>query len=376
MLKKIIHIGLCLITVLSLFAFSGCARDRSFGEKPKGFDDPMPELWEEILSGKAFDTSSVNKYTTEITIKADVTDINLEMLIEAENLENIYVEEGNQKFVSDDGVLYSKSYQTLYKWPSKKPVTIVKETVKYFAPMCFYKCDMPEGFEIPDGTISIGGNAFRESNLSKLHIKQNVKSVGYRKYSKAIEYTQAAHIFPVSCKLVEISAPIVYSSFYDMYYYIENGYGMMIRGIETIIFNEGVRQIRANGNDSDRERNVHTKYVEFPNTLEAIGDVHFSVNVKVTKYILPAGIVYLGEYAFDDYYIKQEENPILKAIKRLFSIGEAPSKMLRHVNTEFSCLNQISKDYIESNSSEWEKNKSKIHYYGGFGDKYYDENEN
>ena len=331
-------IGL-VIAILLLFSLAGCKG--SYGTKPKDLDDPMPELWEERLSGKAFDTSAIDiKTATEITIGADITDINLGEFYAAKNLQNIFVADGNQKFASDDGVLYSKSYQTLYKWPTKKLITELRETIKYFAPYCFYGCDMPEDFEIPNGTITIGGGAFEGTTLTEFHIKQNVKTVGSWKYSETTKQIKSYGIYPETCKTVKISTPIVYASFF-----LCNTFG---NTIETVIFNEGVRQIRAMGNGK-REHlffMMGTKNIEFPSTLEVIGDVSFPVNVMVANYVIPERVVYLGKYAFDDYYVKTGKNA-------------KPVNVPRNVETTFDCKGEVSIKYIEKHSPEWAKNRNR-----------------
>jgi len=298
-------------------------------------NEPMPEIWEEVIDGSVFDflangidITTIFGDVTEFTIGKDVTQIDIGKIWHCESLENIYVEEGNQAFISDNGVLYSKSYLTLYCWPRKKPVTAVRETVKYFAPFCFYYCDMPENFELPDNTVNIGDGAFIGTNLTKLHLKENVKTVGSSKYGSTAA-------FPSTLKEITISAPIIYQSFFN------------VHSLETIIFCEGVKQIRAQGSrEKEHQMSLTATNIEFPSTLEAIGDVSFPVNMSVAHYTLPENVKFLDKYAFDDCYMILIEPG---------GVPGPPIPFERKYITEFECKNDYSKSYIDKMLPIWER---------------------
>ncbi|MCL2797526.1 MAG: leucine-rich repeat protein [Firmicutes bacterium] len=301
-----------------------------YGVRPADLDDPMPQIWEHEwdrpIQGEAdplkeflvenSDLLSIDfDHASEYTLGADVLVVRPDHWENYENLENIYVEEGNPVFVSEDGVLYSKSYQTLYKWPPKKPVTQPKDCVKYFANNCYRECTMmPGDFELPDGTISIGGYAFWDSNLTELHVKQNVRTMGVYHLS----------IFPATIKKVTLSTPIVYANFDALY-------------METIIFSEGVRQIRKPTLAySWRPRNL--REVVFPQTLEAIGDIMFPFDTTVERYTIPKSVKYLDKDAFFDYGARIE--------------GHSPPYD-RDYTTVFECKTPYAQQHIESMQKEW-----------------------
>ncbi|MCL2797954.1 MAG: leucine-rich repeat domain-containing protein [Firmicutes bacterium] len=282
---------------------------KTYGIKPPDLDDPMPEIWEwgddwAACFGMGIDV----KYATEYTIGADVLKFPM-YWGEEQNLENIYVEESNPMFVSENGVVYTKSFETLIKWPAKKPVTQPKDTIKYFAARCYLYCDMPEDFELPDGTISIGNQAFAGSrNLTQLHIKQNVKTVGI-------------YIYSGDTKEIEISAPIVYTTYFSS-------------AAKTVIFNEGVKQIR----NSESARLFELLRVQFPDTLEAIGGVPFPVNTTVESYTIPKNVKHIDSHAFDDY--RAVEMPVVKRnYTTEFNFGSKyAEKRLEEVREEFGNL--------------------------------------
>jgi len=302
---------------------------QGYGVKPAGLDDPMPEIWEHewdtgLISGDVVLNIDVN-HATELTIGPDVLYVRVGYWKNTGNLENIYVDENNPVFASDNGVLYSKSFETLYKWPQKKPVTASRESIKYFARECFENCDMPEGFELPDGTISIGHGAFRGSNLKELHLKENVQTVG-------------SAVYPSTIRKIEISAPIAYVNFFNNWW------------VETIIFNEGVKEIRT-GEDDIYLTRVYLFYLlnlEFPDSLEAVGHVCFPMDTTVGRYSIPKNVKYIALYAFSDYTELRslndwEENPIWLLWDKVYFHG-----VVRKYQTEFISESIYAKKFFET----------------------------
>ena len=309
-------------------------------------NQPMPQIWEKEVEGLELDYSAIGfdlpsvfiSNVAEITVGKDITVIDWHILDGCPNLENIYVEEGNRAFVSDGGVLYSKSCQTLYKWPRKKPVTVVRKTVKYFAPSCFLGCEMPKDFELPEDTISIGSRAFVSTNLTKLHIKKNVKTVGSNIYPQD-------SIYPSTIQEVEISAPVVYQNFFNF-----NASAVEAEPKLTIIFRDGVNQIRPMCNKKREHLNIlhYAGSIILPDTLEMIGDVSFPVNCSVRNYVLHENVKFLDKYAFDDYLVcfpePSPESDILD-----------PFLFTRINKTEFEYENKYAEQYIQKMLLVWER---------------------
>jgi len=314
------------------------------GNKPAGFDDPMPIIWEKTLTGKEFDFGSIDWSTaTSITIPSDVTNIDngsfsyykdslTGKYMENECLENIFVEEGNPEFTSVDGVLYSKSYQTLYQWPIKKPFTSLRPEVKYFDSRCLFRIRLPKDFEIPDETVSIGYDSFYKTNLSCFHVKSKV---------------QYMYHAPENLETLIISSSIVYGSFFTS----EDRFSDLYCSPKNIIFEEGVKEIR-DGHLSEYKynRNIllnNTKSISFPSTLEAIGNICFPVNVIVKKYILPPNLKFLDHYAFDDYFFDRSGYPWWVKVDII--------RHLRLYNTTFEYSNEIAFKYLLYFSETWQR---------------------
>ena len=322
-LKRVIILLLFSIFFIPLVSCTKSFEDYSVGIKPDGFDDPMPEIWENgyfyypgYCNGDIAHIDATG--LTEITV--GINDPYWE-LWNAENLENIYVVDGHPTLVSEDGVLYSKSGETLIRWPAKKPVIKPKSTIKYFAPGCYSQCINFSGdFELPDGTISIGGGAFYECSLTKIHVKQNVKTVGHGAFvAKGL-------------KTIEVSSSIVYRTFFSSNF------------IESIIFSEGVKQLRkSEGYSRLIDVMLNLSSVKFSTTLEAIGDVYFPVNIAVEQYTLNDNIQYLSGFAFDT-------NSKFGAD----GIG-LPNGRYRLCKTEFNCSNEILTEYLVKKMPIWKQ---------------------
>ncbi|MDR1697960.1 MAG: leucine-rich repeat domain-containing protein [Erysipelotrichaceae bacterium] len=336
-MRKRVPALLILLTMSTGILCNCAAVERSFGTKPAGFDDPMPELWEEVLFGTFFDISAVDVTTvTRVTIGNDVTNFDTEAFTLMTELEAISVASDHQVFASDDGVLYSKSLTTLYRWPKMKPVTEIKNSVKYFAPNCFDGCLFSEGFKLPEGTITIGGNAFLNSNLSSLRIGQNVQAVGSWAYSINTKNHGFTNDFPMTCKTIIISAPIVYTSFFVNSYETQH--------LESLVFEAGVTEIRSNTNADF----PYVRKVTLPATLEAIGSVRFPVNISVLEYSLLENVSYLETTSFSDYYPE----------KHFFGCSSLVETVTtREVNTIFITKTQIAEDYVALMMPKWERTR-------------------
>jgi hypothetical protein len=319
LIKKVLFAGVALIMCLGLF--SGCNDDSE--KRPADLDDAMPEIWEDGYSLKQSNDDGDIAHM-DLSKLAEVTigiDDPYWELWNAGNLENIYVVEEHPTLVSDDGVLYSKSGDTLIRWPAKKTVTRPKDSIKYFAPECYAQCvSFSKDFELPDGAISIGESAFYESALTYIHVKENVKTVG-----------RGAFVAE-TLKTIELSSPIIYRNFFSSRY------------VETVIFNEGVIQIRGDGKSpSYNYILISLTKVDFPETLEAIGDIYFPVNIAVSKYTFSDSIQFLSEFAFDT-------NAKFGADRHVNS-----NERYRKGKTEFVHSNRVINAYIDKKTVVWDK---------------------
>ena len=99
---------------------------------------------------------------TAIEIPASVNDIGIGTFYQCTSLTSINVEKENSKFMSEDGILFSKDGTKLIHFPSAKKDTI---------------------YTVPNNVTSIGEEAFENCmNLTTVNISDNVKSIGKRAF--------------------------------------------------------------------------------------------------------------------------------------------------------------------------------------------------
>lgn len=100
-------------------------------------------------------------------------------------LRTIIVEADNENFVSIDGVLYSKSIVTVYKYPSAKDGTdyFLPSTVKVIGNQAFSDSKI-EQVTLPNGLETIGTSAFDGcKNLRTIELPQSLKELGMHAFN-------------------------------------------------------------------------------------------------------------------------------------------------------------------------------------------------
>lgn len=139
----------------------------------------------------------------QITIPRSTTEIGSWPFFPCNMLETILVDDGNPKYSSLDGVLFSKDTKTLIRYPQGKtestyciPAGVVNigdgafmdcqnleaisisTTVKQINACAFYGCANTKQFVIPNGVTTIGSRAFDQSGITKITFPEGVKEWG------------------------------------------------------------------------------------------------------------------------------------------------------------------------------------------------------
>ena len=115
---------------------------------------------------------------TSITIPASVTFIGGGALTGGA-LTSITVEEANQNYSSEDGVLYNKDKTTLLLFPpGREGSFIIPEKVDTITNGAFEFCFKLTSVTIPKSVLTIGHNAFYRSGISSLSISASVTFIG------------------------------------------------------------------------------------------------------------------------------------------------------------------------------------------------------
>lgn len=111
------------------------------------------------LSQRVFDSCTNLR---QITLPKEVSSVSVFAFAGCDNLERINVEEENTTFTSVDGVLYSKSLQTLYRYPIGKESAAftVPKTVKEIKGYAFSETRWLKKISATSNEISFSQNAF------------------------------------------------------------------------------------------------------------------------------------------------------------------------------------------------------------------------
>ncbi len=96
------------------------------------------------------------------------------------SLKEIVVDEKNQTYASQDGILYNKDKTELICCPEVKTgKVVISEGVTTIGEGAFSECSSLSSIKIPEGVTSIGAAAFDEcSSLSSIKIPEGVTSIG------------------------------------------------------------------------------------------------------------------------------------------------------------------------------------------------------
>ena len=156
------------VTSIGYGAFDGCSSLTNI-EIPEGVTS---------IGGCAFYFCSS---LTSIEIPSSVTSIGDWAFNYCTSLTNIIVDNDNNAYCSENGVLFNKDKTQLIEYPEGKTDTeyIITEGVTSIENNAFYRCSSLTSIEIPSSVTSIGFYAFEAcSSLTSIEIPSSVTSIG------------------------------------------------------------------------------------------------------------------------------------------------------------------------------------------------------
>lgn len=118
---------------------------------------------------------------TTITIPRSVQTIGASAFADCYGMKSFIVEEGNEKFRSVDGVLFTYHMSVLVQYPLGKPDSfyIISNRVKTIGSNAFCDSQNLNSVTIPEGVITIGDGAFKQCyNLVAVDIPNTVTTIG------------------------------------------------------------------------------------------------------------------------------------------------------------------------------------------------------
>lgn len=120
--------------------------------------------------------SSLNK----VEFPASLTDIEGELFYGCNNLESIFVDFDNPKFLSVNGVLYSKDHKKIVAYPNAKGKDYkIIDGTEYIENFAFKSCIDLENLRLPQSIRVIGDNVFYGCvKLKKVYIPNGLEKIG------------------------------------------------------------------------------------------------------------------------------------------------------------------------------------------------------
>lgn len=259
------------------------------------------------LSENAFEHSGL----TSITIPAGVVELG-HLALHCENLGQIFVEEGNSAFSSDEsGALFNSDKTVLIKVPAMiSGAYTVPEGVKVIGQCAFMGCKMLTQITLPEGLERIEEEAFYYCyRLSQMTIPASVTQVSSSAFAYCTNLTgiwvdeestayssDAWGVLFNKDKTVLVKAPKKLSG----NYIIPNGvktigdYAFEYCDITGVVIPEGVTSI---GNYAFSVCYGITEVI-FPGSLESLGAYAFNNCNGLTEVTVPGNVKTIGERAF------------------------------------------------------------------------------
>ncbi len=192
------------VTKISKFAFSGCT---GLAEiiVPESVIVIENEAFSHCSELKSFvfpsSVSVINDRTfafcyniESVAIPAAVTSIGDDVFSNCGHLEDIFVDENNQHFVSENGILFNKDKTEIIKFPEGKDIEkyAIPDTVTKIRTSAFFSSNI-KSIEIPDSVTSIGDSVFAAcQNLKSISFPDSVTYMGNEMFvnCQALEYVK------------------------------------------------------------------------------------------------------------------------------------------------------------------------------------------
>lgn len=191
------------------------------------------------------------------------------------NLSEIEASPSNKRYSSKNGVLYSKSGDTLFVVPGKTVDFTIPNTVKCIGNGAFAFCDSFRSVTIPNSVTSIGNSAFLNCrNLQSVFIPNSVTSFGKEAFG--------------NCQnLQSVTIP-------NSLTYIGEGTFANCQNLQSVVIPNSIKRIE----DGTFWGCRHMRNVSIPNSVTSIGRGVFSGCSNLTNVVIPNSVKSIGKEAF------------------------------------------------------------------------------
>ncbi len=248
-------------------------------------------------------------YNTKITfieIPAGVTKIGEMFVSNCTELTSITVDDANQHYSDDEGVLYDFGKTLLIEYPIKKPdatYTIPSTTLALKDYAFSNRLLTTLNFEEPSSLQTIGNYAFNMARLETIQLPQSVKSIGYGAFAN----TSLTGKFTIPSSTTYIGEEVFVGSKNISEIAVEEGNtvfstGRDAEGNSDGVLYKGTRLLLYPPAKQDEKYQVPTSTVTigqyaFANTAN-LKEVEFEAQAGENESVTPSSVTNLEQYAF------------------------------------------------------------------------------
>lgn len=290
-----------------------------------GNDDDPPSIDEVPLAPFNYNISGTNvtvyslkdKTVTEITVPDSVTSFDRDAFDGCDDLESITVDENNQHYASEDGILYNKEKTEIvyvpiaiqgpvtvpgsvtsvgaFSYRNKLTSVVISEGVTSIDYLAFYMCWELTSISIPDSVTSIDGTAI--TNCGKLQ---------YTEYENAyyLGNDNNPYVWLVNAKSTNITSCSVHEDTKIIKKYAFQGCTKLMNLIVPLgntKYNSGAGSNCIIETESKTLiAGCQTSVIPADGSVTSIGDGAFYKCSTLTTLAIPSGVTSIGEWAFNE----------------------------------------------------------------------------
>ena len=275
---------------------------------------------------------------TSIEIPSSVTSVGYYAFSECTSLNSINVDKSNQKYSSEDGILFDKDKKELIRYPTgkKEKEYNIPSSVTRIEWAAFSGCTSLTSIEIPSSVTSIGFAAFGScTNLTRIEIPSSVTRIGSSAFHSCTSLTRIeiqssvtsikieGGAFAYCTSLTNIEIPSGVTSIGNAFYGCTSLNSINVdkdnqlySSEDGILFDKvKTKLITYPAEKKEKEYNIPSGVtsiggwafygctsltrIEIPSSITSIGGWAFSGCTSLTSIEIPSSVTSIGGYAFD-----------------------------------------------------------------------------
>ncbi|MDO5123141.1 MAG: leucine-rich repeat protein [Eubacteriales bacterium] len=247
--------------------------------------------------GKSVTITECNDAVTSVVIPSQfdgypVTNVSRFAFSYCYDLESITVEEGNNYFSSEDGVLFDKDKTEIIKYPvaSSRTSYIIPESVLYIGDNAFVNGDKLESITLPENVKTIGFSSFEDCDLlANINIPDGVESID----SFAFWYCESLENIKIP-KSVETIGLCAFDNCKSLVDITVDENNLYFSSQDGVLFDKDKTEIIQYPIGNSR-----TSYT-IPESVTDIGYSAFDYALNLTEITIPGNVKGIGFSAFED----------------------------------------------------------------------------